>query len=582
MSELLITTSRWPPTVIETSFETIITAPKFWRKFEGERLNKLTNWLEYIGAGPVHVATASNESTTNEHRGEHHDNRMDSVGNFNRRVDLVNHRDFSDRVEGAGVATITTPVTLNCGAIMGSSGTGKSYTLKRRIEADPKYAILAATTGIAAVNLGEGVTTIHSLLGFYDLASALQAFRKGSITKKFIKLAKLGFKNVVIDEMSMLPAELLQIIHDAAWAAAERIAGGNVYREIVDDNGDARRELVTEPCGVILTGDFLQLPPVSGKFAFTADCWKEYSGEGRIERLTKIWRQDNPQFLTALKWLRQGSGAVAAIELKKAGVAFSPNIDNDFDGVTLFATNKSVDKFNRERLEKLPGDSVVLVSAKLGRKSAEWESISDELVIKKDALVMILVNDHDSGFVNGDLAYVMSTPKEIAENSVVTVKLRRNDQIKIINYVMRENLSYDENDSLFDQFKRDHSELQHRLDTFDLSDKQTYAMYKEYMAGAEIGEPFKPYWEPVKGATVVGVVEYMPLRIAYASTTHKAQGLTLESVQIDANNKWAGNPGMMYVAVSRCKTPEGIRIAVSDMSRFARRVNTAKEVREWI
>ncbi len=98
----------------------------------------------------------------------------------------------------------------------------------------------------------------------------------------------------------------------------------------------------------------------------------------------------------------------------------------------------------------------------------------------------------------------------------------------------------------------------------------------------ELQQPFKPYWEPMKSGTVTGEVEYMPLRIAYASTTHKAQGLTLERVQIDANNKWSGNPGMMYVAVSRCRTAKGVRIVVSDLGRFGRRVNTSQLVREWV
>ena len=577
--DFTITTSRWPSSIVEVASDIITDAPRPWRAFIGERFTKLTAWLEKIGAGPVKVSESQTprKDETDAIEDTDYDSR-NSLDEF----DGVAVR--GSRGDGAAAAHTSTAIAfepaLACGAIIGPSGSGKSYTLRERIKEDPKYAILAATTGIAAVNLGEGVTTIHSLLGFYDLQSAIRAHEKGSIAKRFVDLARKGYKNVVIDEMSMLPGELLEIIHQAAWQAAQRIATGEVYRKVEDGDGGTRREAVTQSCGVLLTGDFCQLPPVQGKFAFQAPCWSEYGAN--LERLTKIWRQDNPLFLIALRHLRQGSGAVAGMKLKEAGVTFSPVMDNDFDGVTLFATNKSVDKFNRERLAKLPGDSSIMPSAKLGRKSAEWDAIPEELIIKKDALVMILVNDHDAGFVNGDLAYVQSTARQIAETGCVMVRLRRNGEVKVIDYALRSNLSYDESDSLADQFAQQYPELNARLKSYDLDDKKTYAMYKEYLAGVEIGEPFKPYWEPVKGGTVVGVVEYMPLRIAYASTTHKAQGLTLDSVQIDANNKWSGNAGMMYVAVSRARRPEGIRIVVSDMGRFGRRVKTAPEVKEWI
>lgn len=645
--QILLRNARWTDedSVVEVIHGDVITkASRQWRRFENERLYTLINWLEKIDAGPVTqlpvrleprsraaVATVAPPQADNSKHSfvyspdgevvctecliaQGSPEEWEPCEGWNAAPST--HLPAKDDVETercpschmpyvghcecwvmppppqplASSVQETLPLSASdidqvfpCGALMGAAGTGKSTILRNRIAEDPKYAILAATTGIAAVNLGEGVTTIHSLLGFYDTASALQAHRRGYISRRFEKLAKQGYKNVVIDEMSMLPSELLQILHDAAYNAAVRVWAGEVWANDWDeDSGAPRSRRVDVPCGILLTGDFCQLPPVSGQFAFKAQCWNEFYSK-RIEPLTKVWRQDNPQFLKALTATRNGDGARAAIELKKAGVKFASEVDHDFDGVTLYATRASVDKFNRERLAKLPGDSVILPSAKLGKPASEWDSIQDELELKTGTLVMILANNRDLGVVNGDLAYVLSTPQEVAGDGFVRLKLRRNGNEVPIGYITRTNLSYREDDSMQPAFEATNRDLARRCKNWESDDKATYAEYKQYLASVEFqGEPFKPYYEPMKEGTVIGEVEYMPLRVAYASTIHKVQGLTLESVQIDCNNKWAGNPGMVYVALTRCKTPEGIRVVVSDVNRFARRVNTSKLVKEWI
>ncbi len=68
----------------------------------------------------------------------------------------------------------------------------------------------------------------------------------------------------------------------------------------------------------------------------------------------------------------------------------------------------------------------------------------------------------------------------------------------------------------------------------------------------------------------------MPLRLAYASTIHKSQGLTLDNVQIDFRDRFFGNPGMMYVALSRCRTPEGLRLVGTEEMMIKRTVVNQK------
>jgi ATP-dependent exoDNAse (exonuclease V) alpha subunit len=82
--------------------------------------------------------------------------------------------------------------------------------------------------------------------------------------------------------------------------------------------------------------------------------------------------------------------------------------------------------------------------------------------------------------------------------------------------------------------------------------------------------------ELTKAKGVVGSVEYLPLRLAYASTIHKSQGLTLDNVQIDFRDRFFGNPGMMYVALSRCRTPEGLRLVGSEEMMIKRTVVNQK------
>jgi hypothetical protein len=110
---------------------------------------------------------------------------------------------------------------------------------------------------------------------------------------------------LVIDECSMLEAEQLDIIHESI-----RINTGNKLE-------------------IVLVGDFAQLPPVNGKFAFEAQCWPEY--EANMTKLTTLYRQDDPAFLEALRLVRHGDPQGASC-LQAAGANFLTRLDKKFDG----------------------------------------------------------------------------------------------------------------------------------------------------------------------------------------------------------------------------------------------------------
>src|SRR6266404_3018818 len=181
----------------------------------------------------------------------------------------------------------------------GPAGCGKSFMYKLRVEEDPGSCVLTATTGVSAVNMD--TTTIHSTLGFFDTDSLIDSYVRGRVHRKLRALAQPDrAREIVIDEVSMLHAEQLDTI----------------YKAIHEVNvGDDQHEPLKYPLGLTVTGDFCQLPPVKGRWAFQADCWGEFAAS--TIRLTKIWRQTDPAFLDAINAARAGEGEIAAGVLRQ-------------------------------------------------------------------------------------------------------------------------------------------------------------------------------------------------------------------------------------------------------------------------
>ena len=165
--------------------------------------------------------------------------------------------------------------------ITGSAGTGKTTHIRNRRAADPDGVVVAATTGIAAVNLGPEVTTIHSLLKFFDYASMLEAYRDHRLHRKIRQLADAGMHELVLDEISMFSAPAMDLL----YSACSEVAQANDH-----------------PLALTVVGDFCQLPPI-------ADPDRRSTGNMRLKgiagvrtfsdyttRLTNIWRQEHEDF----------------------------------------------------------------------------------------------------------------------------------------------------------------------------------------------------------------------------------------------------------------------------------------------
>jgi hypothetical protein len=390
---------------------------------------------------------------------------------------------------------------MKCSAILGAAGTGKSYRLRQLLDADPDYAILTATTGIAAVNLGEGVTTINSLLGYFDEHSLRKAFNSGKLTAKFAQLGRSGKHSLVIDECSMLNAETLDLIYAAAKQASDLSKS-------------------VRPIDLILVGDYVQLPPVQGTYAFKAACWKEFAPNAEV--LQEVKRQTDPLFLEVLGMLRRGAGVDAARQLYKLHIPFTSEPDIHFDGTTLFSISASVEKFNRERLAQIDAPTIKLRSSRWGKQRGEWSNIPEITEMKHGAVAMILANDPpDFSYVNGDLAHVIDDCGSIDERNdswQVRLKLMRNDKEFTLGTVLRSNTQLERPEG------KVIGDAPQRKD-FNNPDEFSMAVSAYF---DEVSMKKWPFYDPFTDEWVVGQIEYVPVRLGYASTFHKC--VTLDTI----------------------------------------------------
>lgn len=449
--------------------------------------------------------------------------------------------------------------------ISGTAGVGKTFVAKEIVQTC-EGVTLAATTGIASVNLGEG-TTINALLGYFNTVSLKESYLAGYLQHRIRKLRRAGVQRILIDEKSMMAGEQLTYI----TRAVREVNEGGVYALEsvgVGENEDDPTPLASQdgdlpPMGITLVGDFGQLPPVpdedpaTGKklpvqYCFDSPEWAAYADH--TTTLTKIFRQDAQEFVRGLHAVRRAD-VMTAMQFFTAD-RFSTHMDDQFIGSTIFAKNESVDRHNMMMLDALKTTPMLYRSVRAGKQRGDWRLIPDELRLKETALVMILANsreydddEDDRGvmiYANGDLG-------ELVGKSAASwqVKLQRTGKVVNVFPVRREN-------------------------TIPLEPGRRKAM-KE--AGMDLT---KSITEQGKGKSeVVGTIVYMPLRAAYGCTVHKTQGLTLDRVQVNLRDPFFRMPGMLFVALSRCRTAEGLRI-VGDQLGFIERCRIEPRVQPWL
>lgn len=511
--------------------------------------------------------------------------------------------------------------------ISGTAGVGKTFVAKEIMRRYPGV-LLAATTGIASVNLGEG-TTINALLHYFNTADLRTKYLEGVLKRIIGHLRRAGIRRILIDEKSMMAGQQLTYIaravresNEEGIYALEDVGAGETA--IPDGSTDRPTREEPPPMGLTLVGDFGQLPPVPDteeikdpatgertykkipvQFAFDSPEWPLFAAH--TTTLTTIYRQEAKDFITALHAIRRGD-VTTALHFFTAD-RFSDTQDDQFDGSTIFAKNEQVDRYNQLRLDALPGEKLIARSIRQGEQRPDWKQIPETLVLKEGALVMLLANrrvyetEKDSTgrlvYANGDLATLLGKGEQgewlaqlyrnqqqvivypvIRENAVV-LRPGRRKQIKLdIKVAMdQEGFRYindlseqdDEDDTSYANILR----IADGVDRKERSDKLRTAEEFRRRLATKITEKGKGKFE------IIGTITYMPLRAAYGCTVHKTQGLTLDRVQVNIRDPFFRQPGMLFVALSRARTAEGLRI-VGDPRGFVERCRIEPRVQPWL
>ena len=441
------------------------------------------------------------------------------------------------------------PLKPHCTFLTGVAGTGKTYTVRERIAADPSWAMLTSTTGISAVNLG--CATVNAVLGYFDEASLRDAYLNGQLERRLRGLLDAGYANLLIEECSMLTGTSLDLIYRAAVRVGETPSAAKAGHAL----------------GIALVGDVCQLPPVKGSWCFEAECWPEF--ERGTTRLMKIWRQDASQwaFVQALNYARAGKGDDAALVLSHAGVQWHSALDTEWDGTTIVPTNAQVSRFNEISLARVKGREFLLTAARWGKQRTEWGlnartkewGVPERMTLKQGAYVMLLANqraeDADGGgkvtfeYVNGDCGHVEDW--DAAQRTLKIRLVRDGGRVVCVREVVRNVTQLEPPDG---------------------------KGAKDFTRG---DGGYCPRPHRVKDGYVLGQIKYWPVRLAYASTVHKSQGLSLDRAQVDFRHEFFGSPAMLYVAMSRCRTLEGLRL-VGQRERFVLRCKCDGKVGRWL
>lgn len=383
--------------------------------------------------------------------------------------------------------------------LTGKAGTGKTTFLKELKAASPKRMVVLAPTGIAAINAG-GVT-IHSFFQL-PLSPYVPGTTFGGSEQKHFKFSKQKQNIIrtldllVIDEISMVRADLL----DAVDSVLRR------YREHNKPFGGAQ---------MLLIGDIQQLAPVVKE-----DEWEMLSqyydtpyffsskalntAQYQTIELTKVYRQQDLNFISLLNQIRDCKATDETLkELNKRYIPnFRPAADSDY--IRLTTHNYPAQMINERELSQLPYKDYSFKAEVEGTFPISSYPADEILVLKQGAQVMFIKNDPEKRYFNGMIGEVVSLDKD---NIVVRSK--------------------------------------NGGDTFKLEKAEwTNSKYELDNASKEIKE------------TVEGVFRQYPLRLAWAITIHKSQGLTFEHAIIDVSRSFAH--GQAYVALSRCKTLEGM------------------------
>jgi len=378
--------------------------------------------------------------------------------------------------------------------ITGRAGTGKTSFVRYFSTHTAKKTILLAPTGIAALQLGG--QTIHSFFGFPHGPLKPKDLRKRLKAGVYKKI-----EVIIIDEISMVRADMLDGI--------DRFLRNN--RE--------KKDLPFGGVQLILCGDPFQLPPVvkdgaertmmemlyESPYFFSSKIFQQE--KFHLIHFTEVFRQKEKLFLQMLEMIR--TRTMDEYHLHRINERHFPVWEPpaEWGYITLATTNSLVDQMNMSRLLRLPGESRRYMAASTGEVDINGMPSPAVLELRKGAQVMFVLNDPEKNWVNGTLGRVVNM-----EENAVLVEIAADGLTKVVEVAAAE----------------------WKVMEYDFDEKKKTILEKER-----------------------GTYTQIPLRLAWAVTIHKSQGMSFDKVQIHLGTG-AFAPGQAYVAFSRCRTLEGI------------------------
>lgn len=373
--------------------------------------------------------------------------------------------------------------------LTGQAGSGKTYVINQYIDYLHQHKInvaITASTGIAATHIGG--STIHSWSGMGikdDLSQSQMAKLK---SRKYLKSRYNQVKVLILDEISMLHRKQF---------------------ELLDELLKYMKSEPYKPFGgvqIVLSGDFLQLPPVSKinepmhrRYSFMSPSFVEAGFI--ICYLHTQYRQSENELMAILNEIRnQDFTQTTYTTLQEKVQQFTPG--DELHTTRLYTHNVDVDKVNKKFNNSLTSKEKTYKAKTEGKKAVidkfeNYSLISFQLTIKLGARVMFIKNDQEGNYMNG-------TVGEVTDFSKDGYPLITSDQGK---------------------------EIEAKPDDWTVEDEK---------------------------GSVIAKISQVPLRLAWAVTVHKSQGMTLDGAEIDLSKTF--EPGQGYVAISRIRSLDGLKL----------------------